>query len=69
MVSVIKRTVKDYVPVSDKVSVKKKVNHYVNFHPGCTTSQIIEDLGIHPLIVVETLKGLKKEGSISSKSI
>ncbi len=47
----------------------KIIEKYVNKNPGCTTSQIIEELQLDPSLVVEVLDKLEKEKKLEGKEI
>lgn len=53
----------------DREEAKIAINEYIKTHPGCKTSNIIEDLKLDPLETLEILKELKKEGSVQSKAV
>ena len=40
------------------------IKEYIRKHPGCTTSQIIEDLRLDPPLVAEVLKELEEKGEV-----
>jgi|Deesub1362A_J573_1020465.scaffolds.fasta_scaffold00834_20 DNA-binding MarR family transcriptional regulator len=48
---------------------RKLVLDYIEKHPGCLTSEIIENLGLDPLLVGKILKQLEEEGEVEGRSI
>jgi len=52
-----------------KEEAKAEIKEYVFKHPGCLTSKIVEDLKLDPVLVVEILEELKREGALEGKEI
>ncbi|RLI77343.1 hypothetical protein DRP04_11555 [Archaeoglobales archaeon] len=50
-----------------KEEALKLIREYVKSHPGCLTSEIIEELGLDPAIVIEVLKELEERGEVESR--
>lgn len=54
------------IPESEAKGV---IEGYVRAHLGCITSEIIENLGLDPSIVVEALKLLEEKGKVKSEEV
>lgn len=48
---------------------RKLILDYIENHPGCLTSEIIESLGIDPVLVGRILKELEEEGEVEGRSV
>jgi len=48
---------------------KKVIKKYIMEHPGCITSEIIENLRLDPALVVETLDLLEEEGKVRGEEV
>jgi predicted transcriptional regulator len=48
---------------------RKLILDYIEKHPGCLTSDIIEGLGLDPLLVGKILKQLEEEGEVEGRSV
>ncbi len=48
---------------------KKVIERYTSEHPGCTTSEIIENLKLDPALVVEVLNLLEEEGKVRGEEV
>ena len=54
------------IPESEAKGV---IEGYVRAHPGCITSEIIENLRLDPALVVEVLNSLEEEGKVKSEEV
>ncbi len=54
------------IPESEAKEVIKK---YIREHPGCITSEIIENLRLDPALAVETLVLLEEEGKVRGEEV
>ncbi len=54
------------IPESEASEV---IERYVKGHPGCITSEIIENLTLEPSLVVEVLNLLEEEGKIRGEEV
>lgn len=45
------------------------IEGYIRGHPGCTTSEIIENLILDPALVVEVLNFLEEKGKVKSEEV
>ena len=54
------------IPESEAMEV---IEGYVRGHPGCITSEIIENLKLDPAFVVEVLNLLEEEGKIRGEEV
>lgn len=48
---------------------RKLILDYIEKHPGCLTSEIIENLALDPLLVGRILRQLEKEGKIEGRGV
>jgi hypothetical protein len=54
------------IPESEAKGV---IEGYVRAHPGCITSEIIENLKLDPALVVEALNFLEDEGKVKGEEV
>ncbi|MBA7517070.1 hypothetical protein ES705_09120 [subsurface metagenome] len=45
------------------------IEGYIRGHPGCTTSEIIENLRLDPSLVVEVLNHLEEEDKVRGEEV
>jgi len=45
----------------------KLIEDYIEKHPGCLTSEIIEALQLDPSLVVDILRELEEKGEVESR--
>jgi predicted transcriptional regulator len=48
--------------VIPKSEAKKVIKKYIREHPGCITSEVIENLNLDPALAVQALNLLEEEG-------
>ena len=48
---------------------KKVIKKCIREHPGCITSEIIENLELDPALVVEALNLLEEEGKVRGEEV
>ena len=48
---------------------KEVIERYIHEYPGCTTSEIIENVKLDPSLVVAVLNLLEEEGKVKSEEI
>nr|QNO51300.1 hypothetical protein ILBEGJOJ_00030 [Methanosarcinales archaeon ANME-1 ERB6] len=48
---------------------KKVIKKYIREHPGCITSEIIENLNLDPALAVEALNVLEEEGKVRGEEV
>ncbi|MCK4397409.1 MAG: hypothetical protein KAV25_00260 [Methanophagales archaeon] len=48
---------------------KKVIKKYIREHPGCITSEIIENLELDPALAVEALNLLEEEGKVRGEEV
>jgi len=48
---------------------KKVIKKYISEHPGCITSEIIENLELDPALAVEALNLLEEEGKVRGEEV
>ena len=48
---------------------KKVIKKYIREHPGCITSEIIENLNLDPALAVEALNLLEEEGKVKGEEV
>ena len=48
---------------------KKVIKKYISEHPGCITSEIIENLELDPALAVQALNLLEEEGKVRGEEV
>ncbi len=48
---------------------KKVIKKYIREHPGCITSDIIENLNLDPALAVQALNLLEEEGKVRGEEV
>ncbi len=48
---------------------EKVIKKYIREHPGCITSEIIENLNLDPALAVQALNLLEEEGKVRGEEV
>lgn len=59
----------DLSRVIPESEAKKVIKKYIREHPGCITSDIIENLKLDPALAVEVLNLLEEEGKVRGEEV
>jgi len=55
--------------VIPKSEAKKVIKKYIREHPGCITSEVIENLNLDPALAVQALNLLEEEGKVRGDEV
>ena len=55
--------------VIPKSEAKKVIKKYIREHPGCITSEVIENLNLDPALAVQALNLLEDEGKVRGEEV